>query len=402
MEQIGEELIKERQKQSLLSTVGLVSTVPGRLLSKWILLAEDLPCALVYNVKVSTRSHQEGTSDPTRMNLNETLQSMQQSIEDVEDLKKGKGSATIEKRVGENLGGVHLPHHQRVYDNVPPFGCQGRQPTTCGRRGDLGGRGYNKPQEDIFLYVMGYKKDKENVVADALSRRHTLIFTLQAQILGFEILEELYASANDFKGIFDSCLVFPNEKYLIHGGFLYHEGELCIPPCSSRLLLVKEAHCGGLMDHFDHLHHLKQVFFFFFFLRNEKLYANLGKYEFFFGKGTFLGYAVSSQVLQIDEYKANVIKGMTGFKWEKLVYLLLTLSLDGKKKAEFFKSIHSKSNDVIEANNKKGGHIKKERFPSQQKSKLEARGDGFFQVLERFSDKANKLIFRVNITLVLP
>ncbi|KAI5667681.1 hypothetical protein M9H77_17534 [Catharanthus roseus] len=47
-----------------------------------------------------TQSHQEGPSDPTRMNLNETLRSMQQSIEgltrqfqgvarDVEELKRG-------------------------------------------------------------------------------------------------------------------------------------------------------------------------------------------------------------------------------------------------------------------------------------------------------------------------
>ncbi|KAI5649096.1 hypothetical protein M9H77_35101 [Catharanthus roseus] len=52
-------------------------------------------------------SHQEGTSDPTWMNLKETLRSIQQSIEglarqfqgvarDVEELKKGKKSATIE------------------------------------------------------------------------------------------------------------------------------------------------------------------------------------------------------------------------------------------------------------------------------------------------------------------
>lgn len=37
-------------------------------------------------------------------------------------------------------------------------GCQGRQPTTCGRRGDLGGRGYNKPQEDVPRHE-GWRKD---------------------------------------------------------------------------------------------------------------------------------------------------------------------------------------------------------------------------------------------------
>ncbi|KAI5664393.1 hypothetical protein M9H77_23716 [Catharanthus roseus] len=56
------------------------------------------------------------------MNLNETLRSMQQSIErlvrDVEDLKKGKSSVTIEQRVGDNFGGVNSPHHQIHYDNM--------------------------------------------------------------------------------------------------------------------------------------------------------------------------------------------------------------------------------------------------------------------------------------------
>ncbi|KAI5681679.1 hypothetical protein M9H77_02907 [Catharanthus roseus] len=78
---------------------------------------------------IPTQSHQEGTSDPTRMNLNETLRSMQQSIEGlarqfqivaigVEELKKGKSSDTMEQRVGDNLGGFNSPHHQRPFDNV--------------------------------------------------------------------------------------------------------------------------------------------------------------------------------------------------------------------------------------------------------------------------------------------
>ncbi|KAI5680971.1 hypothetical protein M9H77_02198 [Catharanthus roseus] len=66
-----------------------------------------------------TPSHQEGTSDPTRMNLNETLRSMQQSIEglarqfqsidrDVKELKKDKSCATMEQRVGDNLDVIHI------------------------------------------------------------------------------------------------------------------------------------------------------------------------------------------------------------------------------------------------------------------------------------------------------
>ncbi|XP_010468621.1 PREDICTED: uncharacterized protein LOC104748719 [Camelina sativa] len=60
---------------------------------------------------------------------------------------------------------------------------------------------------ESFPYVIKYKKGKENVVADALSRRHALITTMDAQ-------------------------------------------RLCIPIGSIRELLVREAHCGGLSGHF--------------------------------------------------------------------------------------------------------------------------------------------------------
>ncbi|GMI66644.1 hypothetical protein HRI_000333700 [Hibiscus trionum] len=59
---------------------------------------------------------------------------------------------------------------------------------------------------ESFPYVIKYKKGKENIVADALSRRDN--------------------------------------------GFLFKEGRLCIPQGSTRELLIKEAHGGGLMGHF--------------------------------------------------------------------------------------------------------------------------------------------------------
>ncbi|KAI5681305.1 hypothetical protein M9H77_02532 [Catharanthus roseus] len=122
-----------------------------------------------------TQSHQEGPSDPSRMNHNKTLRSMQQSIErlarqfqsvarDVLELNKGKSSATMEQRVGDNLGCFNSPHHQRPYDNVPTYkyhdmpvqhshpihdvGYQRRPQYRGGRRGSLGGRGYHRLQEE--------------------------------------------------------------------------------------------------------------------------------------------------------------------------------------------------------------------------------------------------------------
>jgi hypothetical protein len=46
---------------------------------------------------------------------------------------------------------------------------------------------------ETFPYVIRYKQGKENVVADALSHRYALLSTLDAKLLGFEHIKELYA-----------------------------------------------------------------------------------------------------------------------------------------------------------------------------------------------------------------
>ena len=50
----------------------------------------------------------------------------------------------------------------------------------------------------MFLFVIRYKQDKENVVADALSHRYVLISTHNAKLLGTEHIKELYANYHDF------------------------------------------------------------------------------------------------------------------------------------------------------------------------------------------------------------
>ena len=45
-----------------------------------------------------------------------------------------------------------------------------------------------------FLTSSSIKKVKDNVVADALSRRYALVSTLDAKLLGFEHVKDLYAN----------------------------------------------------------------------------------------------------------------------------------------------------------------------------------------------------------------
>ncbi|KAL5752228.1 hypothetical protein ACOSQ2_022735 [Xanthoceras sorbifolium] len=103
---------------------------------------------------------------------------------------------------------------------------------------------------ETFPYVIKYKKGKENVVADALSRRYVLLSTLDARLFGFDYIKELYVEDADFGNVFNACEKVAFGKFYRHDGFLFKETKLCVPKSSLRELLVREAHGGGLMGHF--------------------------------------------------------------------------------------------------------------------------------------------------------
>jgi hypothetical protein len=103
---------------------------------------------------------------------------------------------------------------------------------------------------ETFPYVIRYKQDKENVVADALSRRYALLSILDTKLLGFEYIKDLYAQDFDFGEVFNACEKVAFGKFYRHDGFLFRENKLCVPMCSLRELFVREAHGGGLMGHF--------------------------------------------------------------------------------------------------------------------------------------------------------
>ena len=103
---------------------------------------------------------------------------------------------------------------------------------------------------ETFPYVIRYKQGKENIVADALSPRYVLISTLDAKLLGFEHIKELYPLDQDFSNEYACCEKGAHDKFFRHEGFLFRENRLCIPNCSIRDLLVRESHGGGLMGHF--------------------------------------------------------------------------------------------------------------------------------------------------------
>uniref|UniRef100_A0A2N9I0D3 Integrase catalytic domain-containing protein n=1 Tax=Fagus sylvatica TaxID=28930 RepID=A0A2N9I0D3_FAGSY len=103
---------------------------------------------------------------------------------------------------------------------------------------------------ETFPYVIRYKQGKENIVADALSRRYVLLTSMSAKLLGFEYVKDMYADDTDFSDVYKACDKTAFGKFYKHDGYLFKESKLCVPSCSMRELLVREAHGGGLMGHF--------------------------------------------------------------------------------------------------------------------------------------------------------
>ncbi|XP_074303022.1 uncharacterized protein LOC141637443 [Silene latifolia] len=101
-----------------------------------------------------------------------------------------------------------------------------------------------------FYFSSKYKDGKSNVVADALSRRYSLLSTLEVRLLGFETLKDYYIEDIDFGKIYKECQDGSFKEFVIQDGFLFKGNLLCVPKHSVRELLVREAHGGGLAGHF--------------------------------------------------------------------------------------------------------------------------------------------------------
>ena len=99
-----------------------------------------------------------------------------------------------------------------------------------------------------FYFKLTHKSGITNKVADALSRRVSLLTTLRTEVVGFDCLNDLYEKDEDFGDIWDKCQQTHTVVNSMHiqDGFLFRGNQLCIPKSSLREQILRELHVGGL------------------------------------------------------------------------------------------------------------------------------------------------------------
>ncbi|KAH9723702.1 Endonuclease [Citrus sinensis] len=98
-----------------------------------------------------------------------------------------------------------------------------------------------------FTFVVKHTSGESNRVADALSRRTSLLTQMHNQVLGFDTFRELYASDPYFAPILEDVVAGFRSDYHLHDKFLFKSNQLCVPDSSLRLKIIAELHNEGHM-----------------------------------------------------------------------------------------------------------------------------------------------------------
>ncbi|XP_052483329.1 uncharacterized protein LOC128037756 [Gossypium raimondii] len=75
---------------------------------------------------------------------------------------------------------------------------------------------------EALRYITG----KDNVVADALSRRYVLLSYLDSHLIGFAYIRELYSDDHDFCDKYNACEKGADGKFYRHDGYLFKENRI--------------------------------------------------------------------------------------------------------------------------------------------------------------------------------
>jgi hypothetical protein len=96
-----------------------------------------------------------------------------------------------------------------------------------------------------FYFTIKHKAGALNRVADALSRKSSLLVTMTNEVLGFDFIKELLHTDSFFGHIMDEIAGGARSGYGVYDGFLFKGHQLCIPDCSLRLKIIQERYNEG-------------------------------------------------------------------------------------------------------------------------------------------------------------
>ena len=92
-----------------------------------------------------------------------------------------------------------------------------------------------------YPYVIKHKVGVENKVADALSRRVSILTATSSEVTEFEQIKDDYDSCLDFGEVYKLLvdgLVYEQDDYFLLDGYLFKAYWLCIPRTSVRDFIV--------------------------------------------------------------------------------------------------------------------------------------------------------------------
>lgn len=73
---------------------------------------------------------------------------------------------------------------------------------------------------------------------------------MRSVVIGFEVIKTLYEEDSDFGTLWNTCLGGPKNQFFIHDRFLFSGKQPCVPNCSLKEAIIREAHGGGLAGDF--------------------------------------------------------------------------------------------------------------------------------------------------------
>ncbi|XP_074288868.1 uncharacterized protein LOC141614014 [Silene latifolia] len=244
-----------------------------------------------------------------------------------------------------------------------------------------------------------FEEVKTKLCSDSsLSEDTCLLVELDARLLGFEHIKELYKADPAFA----KEVIEPLGLYTMQDGFLFKGNRLCIPQGSIQELIIREAHGGALAGHFG----------------SNKTYDIVSEHFYWPKMSKDVQEIVGKCVVCREKQRARLSKGQTR------LYLVPKQTLERipipkkdlmsfeakERQATFLRTCEQVRAQIEKSNAKykekankhrkqpvfKVGdlvwlHLRKERFPAKRKNKLMPRADGPFKVIECYGSNAYKL-----------